>query len=316
MTSFKHIAILALIAIGAFANDAVNDDPILEREAKGLKAQGLYQQQVIINPQDDPACSGTVCNYSKIQDIVFDEVKSVKLELGQIKESVSELVELLKKTPVTPPTSPKDCSEAFTNGATASGVYTVQPEDDGSPFEVYCDMETDGGGWTVFQRRQDGSVDFYLGWESYRQGFGNLDGEFWLGNDNLHRLTAQGDYRLRVDLEDFENNTRYAVYNSFRVANASTNYQLTVGNYSGTAGDSLLYHNNQAFSTRDRDNDSSSGNCATGYAGSWWYNACFRSNLNANYLRGQTSVYGKGVVWRSWRGYYYSLKHSEMKIKA
>ncbi|XP_022097048.1 ficolin-1-like isoform X2 [Acanthaster planci] len=277
MTSFKHIAILALIAIGAFANDAVNDDPILEREAKGLKAQGLYQQQVIINPQDDPACSGTV---------------------------------------FTPPTSPKDCSEAFTNGATASGVYTVQPEDDGSPFEVYCDMETDGGGWTVFQRRQDGSVDFYLGWESYRQGFGNLDGEFWLGNDNLHRLTAQGDYRLRVDLEDFENNTRYAVYNSFRVANASTNYQLTVGNYSGTAGDSLLYHNNQAFSTRDRDNDSSSGNCATGYAGSWWYNACFRSNLNANYLRGQTSVYGKGVVWRSWRGYYYSLKHSEMKIKA
>ena len=92
----------------------------------------------------------------------------------------------------------------------------------------------------VFQRRQDGSVDFYRNWESSRQGFGDLSGEFWLGNDNLHRLTAQGEYRLRVNLGDFNGNTAYAVYDTFRVAGASYDYRLTVDNYSGTAGKQLL----------------------------------------------------------------------------
>ena len=100
-------------------------------------------------------------------------------------------------------------------------------------------MTTDGGGWTVFQRRLDGSVDFYLDWASYKNGFGNLTGEFWLGNDNLHRLTAADDVMLRVDLEDFDNNTRYAEYTIFKVADESDKYRLMIGEYSGTAGDSM-----------------------------------------------------------------------------
>ncbi len=94
--------------------------------------------------------------------------------------------------------------------------------------------------WQVFQRRQDGSVDFYLDFANYSQGFGNLEGEFWLGNDNLHRLTAQGDYELRIDLSDFEDESRYAVYDSFSIADVSDNYRLAVGSYSGTAGNKSI----------------------------------------------------------------------------
>ena len=136
------------------------------------------------------------------------------------------------------PTVHKSCFLLLQDGFTSSGVYTINP-DGGKPMQVLCDMTTDGGGWTVFQRRLDGSVDFYLGWASYKNGFGNLTGEFWLGNDNLHRLTAANDDMLRVDLEDFDNNTRYAEYTTFKVADESDKYRLSIGGYSGTAGDSM-----------------------------------------------------------------------------
>ena len=102
-------------------------------------------------------------------------------------------------------------------------------------------MTTDGGGWTVFQRRLDGSVDFYLGWESYKNGFGDLKGEFWLGNDNLHRLTAANDVTLRVDLEDFDGNIKYAEYTTFKVGDEADKYKLLIGGYSDTAGNSMLF---------------------------------------------------------------------------
>ena len=101
-------------------------------------------------------------------------------------------------------------------------------------------MTTDGGGWTVFQRRLDGSVDFYRAWKSYKNGFGDLNSEFWLGNDNLHRLTASADVMLRVDLEDFDGNITYAEYTTFQVADEADKYRITFGGYNGTAGDSMV----------------------------------------------------------------------------
>ncbi|XP_071800975.1 uncharacterized protein [Asterias amurensis] len=207
---------------------------------------------------------------------------------------------------------PKDCSDILASGVSISGVYTVQPLSSGEAFQVYCDMETDGGGWTVFQRRKDGSVDFYLDFASYSRGFGNLEGEFWLGNDNLHRLTAQGEYELRVDLSDFESESRFAKYDSFSIADVSGIYRLAVGSYSGTAGDSLSVQNNQQFTTKDRDNDAWYRSCAQTYHGAWWYRDCHYSNLNGEYL---TTGYARGVVWRTWKGYRYSLRTSEMKIR-
>ena len=177
-------------------------------------------------------------------------------------------------------------------------------------------METDGGGWTVFQRRQDGSVDFYRYWTDYENGFGNLTGEFWLGLSKIHRLTKEGSNTLRVDLGDFGGNTAYANYSTFNVSDGSTEYILTVGGYSGTAGDSLAwYHNGRRFTTRDNDNDlRSGGNCAQDFIGAWWYDNCYRSNLNGLYFNSATQNH-QGIVWWRWTMAHISLKFSEMKTR-
>ena len=175
-------------------------------------------------------------------------------------------------------------------------------------------METDGGGWTVFQRRQDGSVDFYRNWTDYENGFGNLTGEFWLGLSKIHRLTKEGSNTLRVDLGDFEGNTRYASYSTFRIADSNDEYRLSIGGYSGTAGDAFIVghtnHNGRVFQTADR-NDYNK--CAFGYKAAWWYNLCYQSNLNGRYS--DNPNVGHGIVWIDWKGLNYSLKNTTMKVK-
>jgi len=190
-------------------------------------------------------------------------------------------------------------------------VYSVNPDGKGS-FTVYCDMRTDGGGWTVFQRRQDGSVDFYQGWSDYKSGFGQLTAEFWLGNDKIHRLTASRPSALRVELEDWSGSRVYAKYGRFNVGDEQTQYRLEVGSYSGTAEDSLAYHNNMAFSTKDRDNDRYSEHCAVSWTGAWWYKSCHHSNLNGKYLGNKRD--SRGAVWDAFRGSL-SLKFTEMKLR-
>ena len=209
-----------------------------------------------------------------------------------------------------------DCKDALTRGQTTSGVYTINP-DNQSAFQTYCDMDTDVGGWTVFQRRKDGSVDFYRYWTDYQQGFGNLSGEFWLGLDKIHRLTSTAT-QLRIDMQDFEGNSRYAQYSSFSVRDSVSKYTLSVSGYSGTAGDSFTYHNGSKFSTRDQDNDADShtgSNCTQAYKGAWWYNDCHHSNLNGLYHGGPHSSFADGVEWFHWRGHRYSLKFTEMKLR-
>ena len=127
----------------------------------------------------------------------------------------------------------KSCDNLYKSGTTTTGVYTIEPDEQGA-FDVRCDMETTPGrGWIVFQRRVDGSVDFYKNWTDHKNGFGNMSGEFWLGFDKIHRLSATGQNVLRVDLETFENETAYAVYKPFSVGNESEAYILHVDNYSG-----------------------------------------------------------------------------------
>ena len=180
-------------------------------------------------------------------------------------------------------------------------------------------METDGGGWTVFQRRQDGSVDFYRNWTDYEDGFGNLTGEFWLGLGKINCLTKEQSNTLRVDLGDFDGNTSYAQYTTFSVGDNTTEYNLTVGGYSGTAGDSLAYHNGMKFTTRDNDNDNNTrnweNNCAKYWHGAWWFNYCFYSHLNGLYHHNPVISLPYGIIWYHWKGWYYSLKFTEMKTR-
>ena len=125
-----------------------------------------------------------------------------------------------------------NCAEMYKSGERKDGVYTIKP-DNLPAFDVFCDQTTAGGGWTVFQKRLNGSVDFYLYWNDYKIGFGDLNGEVWLGLHKIHRLTSDDNSMLRVDLEDFEANTAYAEYNKFGVKNESDLYRLNLGLYSG-----------------------------------------------------------------------------------
>ncbi|XP_074023693.1 microfibril-associated glycoprotein 4, partial [Numenius arquata] len=173
----------------------------------------------------------------------------------------------------------------------------------------------------VFQKRFNGSVSFFRGWSDYRDGFGRADGEYWLGLQTLHLLTLQGRYELRVELEDFENNTAAATYGTFALSPHAIRaeedgYTLHVGDFvDGGAGDSLSYHNGQKFSTFDRDQDLYVQNCAALSSGAWWFKSCHFSNLNGFYLGGAHLSYANGINWAQWKGFYYSLKKSEMKIR-
>ena len=164
----------------------------------------------------------------------------------------------------------------------------------------------------MLQRRQDGSVDFYRGWNDYKSGFGQLTAEFWLGNDKIHRLTAARPNTLRVELEDWNGVRVYAKYGKFNIGDEQAKYRLEVGSYSGTAGDSLAYHNKMAFSTKDRDNNIDSRNCAVEYTGAWWYKSCHNSNLNGKYLGNKRD--SRGARWHHFKGSL-SLKFTEMKLR-
>ncbi|KAK3787345.1 hypothetical protein RRG08_065346 [Elysia crispata] len=174
-----------------------------------------------------------------------------------------------------------------------------------------CDSATDGGGWIIIQRRSSGTLNFYRKWQEYKDGFGNLTSDFWLGNKYIHDLTSRGKYELRVDLK-YKDKTAFAHYSSFFIEDESKKYRLGLSGYDGTAGDDLKYHNGKSFSTYDSDNDSSiSRNCAQVYSGAWWYNNCYNSNLNGKW----NSAGNRAARWKQFSGSA-SVSYSEMKIRA
>ena len=177
-------------------------------------------------------------------------------------------------------------------------------------FPYLCDSLTDAGGWIVIQRRSTGNVDFHRNWVDYRNGFGHLDGDFWLGNDNIHAITRTGTYELRVDLR-YKGKSAFARYSHFSVSDELSKFTLRVGVYSGTAGNPLDFHNNCAFSTFDRDNDLWESNCAEGQRGGWWFNKCDKANLNGDW-GGQDN---KGMEWDGFVSTLRSVDFSEMKIR-
>ena len=197
------------------------------------------------------------------------------------------------------------------------------------PFSVYCDMGLDPAssgdkGWTIIQRRLDDSLSFEKNWKSYKNGFGDLYGNFWLGLEKISRITAQGSYELYVGLGNHftPQGTAYARYGSFSVDDESTNYKLSVGSYDAgsTAGDAMAVHDDQPFSTKDKDNDAKStlpDNCAETFKGGWWYLNCHNANLNGKWYAGGTvPSNAQGINWQHWSGDQYSLKTAIMAIRS
>ncbi|XP_015226950.1 PREDICTED: fibrinogen-like protein 1 [Cyprinodon variegatus] len=225
----------------------------------------------------------------------------------------------------------KDCSEVFADGNVASGLYVIRPDGSPTALSVYCDM-SNGGGWTVFQRRRDGKESFDRTWLEYSHGFGDLfspEGEFWLGNDPLHRLTSQGTYDLHIDTEDFDGNHRFAEYKNFRVDDEKDQYQLHVGDYVGNAGDALadarsLNFNSPCkggikFSTYDHPNyiDSDSGRCMRHSKSGWWFCKCDSGNLKGQGFKGPfEAMSDDGMEWYVWHGWSYAIKSVVMMVRA
>ena len=167
----------------------------------------------------------------------------------------------------------------------------------------------------MFQRRRNGQQDFNMNWDDYKNGFGDLKWEFWLGLEKIHCLTtATCRAEMRVDLGDKTGRQAYAIYEYFALESERTNYKLRFGAYSGTAGDSLRGAcgsggnlQGMPFSTPDRDNDNSSGNCAQSARGGWWFNSCFCSILNRPY--NNPHIY-------YWSTFSSQLKCTEMKLRS
>ena len=175
-------------------------------------------------------------------------------------------------------------------GRKVDGVYKIH-QNILKIIQVYCDQTTDGGGWTIFQRRTDGSVDFFRDWEHFKQGFSDLQNEHWLGNENLFTLTLQGLYprgnELRIDIINAKKIKKFVRYANFHITSAASKYTLQVNGYTGTLADVLKQNNRQKFSTFDSDNDSHSTiNSAFKYFGGWWFNGCFSTHLNGKYYSG------------------------------
>ncbi|KAM6288767.1 LOW QUALITY PROTEIN: tenascin-X-like, partial [Aegotheles albertisi] len=208
---------------------------------------------------------------------------------------------------------PRDCAEEQLNGPGPSREILIYlGGDPRAPLRVFCDMETDGGGWLVFQRRRDGGTDFWRGWDDYVTGFGNVSGEFWLGLAALHALTA-GPHpaELRVELRSGRQGA-FARYRNFRIAGPGEHFRLRLGGYRGTAGDALSYHSGSPFSTHDHDPRGRPRPCARSYGGAWWYHNCHYANLNGRY--GATTGH-QGIHWFPWKGFDVSIPFTEMKLR-
>ncbi|XP_033627212.1 ryncolin-1-like [Asterias rubens] len=211
------------------------------------------------------------------------------------------------------------CNELLEAGF-ESGIYTIFPSG-GFPegLSVYCDMTTTGGGWIVIQRRLDGSFDFYRDWADYRAGFGNLTGEFWLGNDNLRALTeSEGTWQFRAEAEDWNGEKVWSEYGVFRVhgENFALFFDVQTDSRSDNTNELRIFLDNEmSFSTRDRDNDiRADGHCAQRYKGGWWYATCWISNLNGVYYDGPMEA-EDGIVLYRWKNSYDTVKKCSMKIR-
>ncbi|RMC07371.1 hypothetical protein DUI87_16836 [Hirundo rustica rustica] len=212
---------------------------------------------------------------------------------------------------------------------TPSGLYIIHPEGSNYPFEVLCDMDFRGGGWTVIQKRSDGIVQFQRTWSEYLDGFGDLNGEFWLGLRKIFDIVNQKatHFSLYVDLESENDKRAYASYDGFWIEDETCSFKIHLGHYSGNAGDAFRGYrrednqNSMPFSTFDVDNDGCRPMCTikgqpvkscsnfsdnTG----WWFNKCGLANLNGVH-RYTGRFLASGIHWDTWM-----MNKKPVKIKS
>ncbi|XP_009863382.1 PREDICTED: angiopoietin-2, partial [Apaloderma vittatum] len=272
----------------------------------------VARQNSIIEELEKQLVTATV-NNSVLQKQQHDLMETVHNLLTMISTPNSKNNFIAKEEQI----SFKDCAEAFKSGLTTSGIYTLTVPNTVQEKKAYCDMETGGGGWTVIQRREDGSVDFHRTWKEYKMGFGDPAGEYWLGNEFVSQLTNQKRYVLKIHLKDWEGNEAYSLYDHFSLASEEQKYRIYLKGLTGTAGKiSSISQPGNDFSTKDADNDKCICKCSQMLTGGWWFDACGPSNLNGMYypLRQNNNKFN-GIKWYYWKGSGYSLKATTMMIR-
>ncbi|XP_044853773.1 angiopoietin-2-like isoform X1 [Mauremys mutica] len=289
-----------------------------EEELQGIKAEKLEMQSLLSKQ--------TQLIRELEQHLAIASANNTVLQRQQasLMDTVHQLLSLVSQCNQISPAPQeeqkvfRDCGAAYRSGLTASGVYTLRFPNSTATTRAFCNMETSGGGWTVIQHRKDGSVDFHRTWKEYKHGFGSPSGEYWLGNDFIHRLTAQGSYSLRIQLWDWDSNEAYSLYGHFQLGSEEQLYRLHVRDYSGTAGrTSSLSPPGTAFSTKDADNDRCGCKCAQMATGGWWFDACGPSNLNGIYYPASpATVRYNGMKWHYWKGPGHRLKATTLMIRA
>ena len=296
------MAIAGVLAIGNVASDA-HDDAALWSLVADLK-------------------TNVSAEINAIRSDTKTFLKDLLQELDHFEDHVNDrIATILEHAPTTTPKPENpiiDCDtyvESFRKNWITNGEYYIKPDAEKAAMYVYCEFDDDGS-WLVFQRRLDGSADFNRDWDDYALGFGNLSAEHWLGNWNLNVITSAKPYELRVELEDWDGDRRIANYDYFHVANESEQFRLTLGEFSGDAYNGMITDSGNMFSTRDRDNDLTYDlNQAEENRGAWWYTNLSYARLNNPYSHNPRVQPWGGIVWFHWKGYNYSLKYTQMKIR-
>ncbi|XP_052891449.1 microfibril-associated glycoprotein 4-like [Anopheles moucheti] len=317
-----YIVLLSII-IGAVANEDTPHNTSLTLEEDTATAESRMLE-----------------GFEQLSQTVKDEMKVFNDRIDEIKRDIHSLLlaqnatnEMFRSTN----NSLEQVSEQLNNLSTSAtqrfvnlekelevlpadtGVYFMKPDPSKNvSFEVARDLTNNhgfGSNWIVFQRRFNGSVNFYRNWTEYKQGFGDLRGEHWLGLDKLHAIVKTRCHELLIVLEDFNGVIAYAHYDDFKIGDESEKYMIkSVGLYTGTAGDSFSSHKDELFSTYDQDNDRAGANCAKSFVGAWWFYKCHRCHLNGEYLNGKINRQ-VGIMWTEFRGSYYSLKSTKMMVR-
>ncbi|CAL1583917.1 unnamed protein product [Knipowitschia caucasica] len=298
------------------------------RRVKGLESEG----HVSLNSSLISRLTALESRHTEVSTLLHVHaalVHEIQLQLQVLSKTLRSTCSLKSRAPPvairgmalsTPPlgSCPSDCAALLHHGVRRSGIYSIVLAP-GVSLPVYCDMETDGGGWTVLQRRADGSISFNRGWEAYSHGFGDLRSEFWMGNTPLHLLVTQRHCSLRVHLQDWDHETHWGLYQDFRIEDEQNLFRLHVSGFLGSISDSFgWYHDGQDFATPD-----SGDLCAEVCHSGWWFRQCYQANLNGVYyqgglysLRAQNLLGPDGLVWFSWTDSdFYSLKSSSMMIR-
>ncbi|XP_053685783.1 ficolin-3-like [Sabethes cyaneus] len=200
-----------------------------------------------------------------------------------------------------------------------SGIYSIRPLGTTTLFQVYCEQEQFGGRWLVIQNRYDGSENFNRSWTDYQNGFGNLQGEFWLGLEKIHQITLVDEHEMFVWIGDFNDFEATQKYRFFEVADELDNFRLSLDGWrDGTAGESFYVYRDKPFSTYDRDHDNSILNCAKEMGSGYWHFDC-GTGVNRNNLNGEYSdkILGKkrGMWWGGFGAEKNPLKWSRMMIR-